>query len=845
MRYFLTLALVVSLCLPTPWADDPPELRAAYVPVWDLRTQSGCDSIIANVLASNLNAVFVQVRARGDAYYFPNREDSTYPNPEPRGLLYSISPANLDCLQYLIDRLHTASPPVEVHAWCTTYNVWNRTSDPGSSNHLYLAHPEWLTENSSGSTVNYPVVDPNSEPALDPGIPAVQDYLYNVFMDIVRNYDVDGIHFDYIRLLSSNSGYDPVALAQFQAETGFSYNPASPGSLGEVYEAWRRDQIAQLVQRVHARTQLEKPWVEVSAFLVNFADSVEVLGQGYNWWVAHGAIDVLHPGCYSSSVSGTISDWNFYVSKLAQNGDQNTRPMVAAIGSYLLDVGENVTVVNSLRANARPAQGFNFFDQGSLFVDGTPANALASALFNTGGPMDDWAPVPGIPHKSDEESLPPNAPASLSVTLEGGLPRVTFNRPAAAGDGDLPVHYRLYHDTKTPVDLYYSNRAMEWWDLGSTRTSFTFLDPAPPSGSVYYAAVAYDDWNNEAVATQGPVTPSGGAYIVETRSGGQHISDYSEPAGSFSNSTAHSTAPGCTPGIGSRWATPGSAGESRGDRARFTPSALASGVYDVAVTTFNYSSANAQNVTVRISDADGTSTTLYDLTAAAAGNQWDNVGTLNFTAGQGHYVEFDNTTQTNFGDSTNSRMAATAVRLVRQSAATKETKPPVSEATSSINEVIVDSEPTALNYDDSDSSSAWQTTDYSPSGTLYGGTARYYHSDNYPMDDYAVWVVDLPRSGQWAIDGWIRGEQGSLAQGVQYRFVDGTMAVRSSVATLRTGSSGWTIDVDGVSDVDAYYFNKGRVYVTLYGNTTGSEMILADALRFRLLSAEASLWQMH
>jgi hypothetical protein len=82
----------------------------------------------------------------------------------------------------------------------------------------------------------------------------VQDYLYNIFMDIVRNYDIDGIHFDYVRLLSSNSGYDPVALAQFQAETGFSYSPASPGALSEVVEAWRRDQISQLVQRVHSQT---------------------------------------------------------------------------------------------------------------------------------------------------------------------------------------------------------------------------------------------------------------------------------------------------------------------------------------------------------------------------------------------------------------------------------------------------------------------------------------------------------------------------------------------------------------------------------------------------------------
>ena len=213
--------------------------------------------------------------------------------------------------------------------------------------------------------------------------------------------------------------------------------------------------------------------------------------------------------------------------------------------------------------------------------------------------------------------------------------------------------------------------------------------------------------------------------------------------------------------------------------------------------------------------------------------------------GRGHYIEFDNTTQTNFGDSTTTRMNAAAVRLVLESPTStpKEPKPAVSETASSLTEVIVDSEPRALDYDDPDGK--WTSTNYSPSGTLYGGTARYFSASNYPMDEYAVYVVDLPRAGNWAIDGWVRSEQGSLAQGVQYRFVDGTGTVINTTATLRTGSNGWTVNVDGVTDGSAYFFNKGRVYVTIYGNTTGSEMIIADALRFRLISANVGYWQLH
>ena len=129
----------------------------------------------------------------------------------------------------------------------------------------------------------------------------------------------------------------------------------------------------------------------------------------------------------------------------------------------------------------------------------------------------------------------------------GGVPRVTFNRPAAAGDGDLPVHYRIYRSTLNPVPLYHSNMAMEWWDLGSPRSSFSFDDVNATAGTYRYSIVAYDNWNNEAGTTVGPVTvTTGGIYIMETRPGMQNVADYSEPAGSFSDSSAHSTAPGCT-----------------------------------------------------------------------------------------------------------------------------------------------------------------------------------------------------------------------------------------------------------------------------------------------------------
>jgi hypothetical protein len=310
--------------------------------------------------------------------------------------------------------------------------------------------------------------------------------------------------------------------------------------------------------------------------------------------------------------------------------------------------------------------------------------------------MSAWAPVPARVYKAPlgAESTAPLAPANLAVALSGGVPRITFARPAPAADGDLPIHYRLYRDTQAPVRRYYENLAMEWWDLSAGRAAFAFEDVLAPSGTVYYAAVAYDNWNNEAVAASGGVqVAAAGEYIIETRAGGKNFANYSESGVHQQFLAQHG--PGLTADLGSRFALPGDS-NGRADKARFTPTGLAAGTYDVFVTCAAYGSSNAQGITVRVSDAGGVRTSLFNLTAAVCGNQWAQVATMNITPGQGHYIEFDNTTQTNIGTSTDSRMNAAATRFARRvTPQAKEPQPPApfplprSEAT----QIIVDSHP--------------------------------------------------------------------------------------------------------------------------------------------------------
>ncbi|MCC7391095.1 family 10 glycosylhydrolase [Candidatus Sumerlaeota bacterium] len=822
------------------------EMRAVYAATFDINTQAKCDAIINNVLTNgNINAVFVEVRGRADSYYYPNREDSTYPNNEPRGELYAISPSDLDVLQYFIDRLHTATPRVEVHAWMTTFNSWNRSTPPASPNHIFNAHPDWLTEDEDNVTYNDPV---NDDAPIDPGIPAVQQHIYNVFMDVVRNYDVDGVHFDYVRLINSDAGYDPVSLARFTAETGFSYNPdSSQQALDEVYEAWRRDQISRIVQSVTKQTRLEKPNVRTSAFLVNFDDSVEVLAQGYNWWVAHDAIDFLAPGCYASTVSATVADYDFFISKLSQNGDQNAVRLYPAIGSYLLTTSaDHNSVVTTLRSNARPAEGFVFFDYGSLYVDGTPADDYADALFTAGGPMASFVDVPDYPYITGNDQTAPNAPTGLNVTIGGdGTPTITFNRPTAAGDGDLPVHYRLYRDTQTPVRRYYSNMVMEWWDPASPRTSFSVNDTTA-NGSVYYAAVAYDDWENEAfTTTSGPHAAADGEIVVRSVSAANTVNPvgYSENNGAlFTFSTAKSTADTGAPVAQTRFSSNAALTASY----TITPTIPTAGNYNIYVTTPSAASVNAANSTYSIVHNGPTINGTFALTAANTGNTWRLLASnVAMSAGTGNTVTFSEASPQ--GD----RFYADAVRFLPvRTAPTKESKPavvPPADPTPPLS-IIIDSTPQALDYDDDGASGGWAT---STLAGYYNANARFYSNSNtFPMTRYAVYLVDLPVAGEWQIDGWVRNNI-DLAQTVQYRIVNSSGTVVNTVASQRTGvnsptTGAWFINVDGQPNGTGIMLPKGHNYITIYGNTGGAQTVIADALRFTLLNvSRVENWELY
>src|SRR4051794_39886158 len=154
---------------------DAPELRAVWVDAFHdgFKTPGQVDDLVAWARAANLNALFVQMRRRGDAYFARSIEPRTE-DPD-------FAP-NFDALQYLIDKAHRSPQPLQVHAWLATLPIWHvRDTPPQAPRHPFNLRGQaaystdtWLMYRDDGET--WAGYDASGMYYFDPGNPEVQSY---------------------------------------------------------------------------------------------------------------------------------------------------------------------------------------------------------------------------------------------------------------------------------------------------------------------------------------------------------------------------------------------------------------------------------------------------------------------------------------------------------------------------------------------------------------------------------------------------------------------------------------------------------------------------------------------
>ena len=310
---FACLVVVLSSCslmpptLPQPDSrvvpDAPREFRAMWVATvanidWPKRPdQSSIEQqldikrIVASAKRLRMNAIILQVRPSADAIYTSAIEPwSEYLT----GVQGQAPKPFYDPLSLWISEAHGNG--IELHAWFNPYRARHSAAKSlPAANHITSTRPDVAKAY-------------GNQWWMDPGEPAAAQRLIDVVRDVVRRYDVDGVHIDdYFYPYPAKLG-DGQPDIEFPDEPSWKRYVATGGKFSRA--DWRRDNVNRLVNTLNTVVHTEKAWVKfgISPFglprpdrrpegITGFSQYDKLYADVELWW-NEGWLDYLAPQLY-------------------------------------------------------------------------------------------------------------------------------------------------------------------------------------------------------------------------------------------------------------------------------------------------------------------------------------------------------------------------------------------------------------------------------------------------------------------------------------------------------------------------------------------------------------------
>jgi hypothetical protein len=370
---------------------------------------------------------------------------------------------------------------MEIHAWFNPYRAISDTNRHIADNHVSKRNPEWLLKFGQISI-------------LDPGRTEVRNYVTRVIMDVVRRYDIDGVHFD-----DYFYPYGGIRSEDFSTFTHPNYNRG----FSDIH-AWRRDNVDLLVKMVYDSIQAVKPRVKfgISPFGIWKNSSSDPEGsntsrlQSYyaiyadsRKWIRERWVDYLAPQVYWSfgfspaRYEVLVPWWN---TAYANERHLYVGQAVYRVVDLNWPVQEIINQVNFNRGHLSVKGSIHF--SAKYFRDNNKQlrDSLLQTVYSTRAlvPTMDW---------QGRDVLPPNRPDSVRVTKLSSTFFFTWSEPAPAADGDKPIHYLVYRSTSFPVNID------DMRNLVYAGTTRFFADNYPLTGTYAYTITALDRNHNESL----------------------------------------------------------------------------------------------------------------------------------------------------------------------------------------------------------------------------------------------------------------------------------------------------------------------------------------------------------
>ena len=470
------IATVANIDWPSKPGLTPGQQREEFIRLLDVATDL------------KLNAVIVQIRPAADAFY----RSQINPWSEYLTGVQGADPG-YDPLAFMIQQAHARN--LELHAWMNPFRASNYTTDKGWSQlSVIKQHPQWI-------------VDYDNKKLINPGVPEAREYVIRSVLEVVRNYDVDAIHFDDYFYPYPAQGKD------FPDDT--AYNAYNSGQFPNKAD-WRRDNINQFMQGVYQAIKQEKPYVRlgVSPFAIWRSKAADPAGVSVKTdmstydklyadtrlWVRNEWVDYIAPQIYwefSNNAAPYEEILNFWVEEM-----ENNRNVQLYIGHATYRVGtegawlDPMEIPNQIKMNQQHdvVKGSIFYNMSSLVRDPLGfEDEIKSGVYRY------YALIPPALTKPGQE------PAPDSVTIKEIKPVKSANEITIfTGGGDVD-HFVIYRcrgaaapNTDDPAQIaaiVKKNQPFQQVYTDRLDTAYT--------GMIYtYAVTAVNRLNQESAASQ-------------------------------------------------------------------------------------------------------------------------------------------------------------------------------------------------------------------------------------------------------------------------------------------------------------------------------------------------------
>jgi uncharacterized lipoprotein YddW (UPF0748 family) len=391
LALFVGAAAVASGQTP---GSAPAEIRALWVTRATLSSPRAIETMIRAARSHGFNAIFVQVRGRGDAYYAGGIE--------PRASDLAGEADTFNPLAEVIAGARAAG--LRVHAWVNVNLVASATELPADRTHVLYRHPEWLMVPRELATqlARLEPDNPGYVGAISrwtrgqaglveglytsPIIPGAVDHIVSVVNDLASRYDLDGVHLDYVRYPNDTFDHSRRAIAEFRADAAAAVPEAErralderatvdlfawPDALPDRWRQFRRTRLTALIMRIRTALKTARPSAVLSAAVApDLTPAFDERLQDWRTWAENGLLDAVCPMAYTQDVA------TFTTQIAAARDAAGPRALWAGIGAYRLSPAQTLDHIRAARQAG--ATGIALFSYDSVTTPPAAPDYLAT-----------------------------------------------------------------------------------------------------------------------------------------------------------------------------------------------------------------------------------------------------------------------------------------------------------------------------------------------------------------------------------------------------------------------------------------------------------------------------------